>query len=394
MDSTDFSIYIEPFDPKGLELPNGKAGNRLGDEVYFFEKGDPPELIKGFEIAVVGVNEDRRSPNNEGCAMAPDQIRKFLYRLFPHKNKLSIIDLGNIRQGAQVSDTYFALKNTLTELFRNGVLTLVLGGGQDLTYPMYLACEEVGRIINLVSIDSRLDHGGHIDEVDASSFLSHIILRKPNFLFNFANLGYQSYLVGNAAVKLINDLYFDAHRLGIIRDDLQEAEPILRNADLLSVDISAVRQSDAPGNANTSPNGFYGEEMCQLMRYAGVTTRLSCAGFFEVNPVLDHHGQTAHLTAQMIWYFLEGYINRKEDFPEEGSKDFLKYIVSANGNGDDMIFFKSKRTDRWWMQLPVSNDKASRYARHIMVPCSYKDYQKACDNELPDRWWKAYQKLM
>ncbi len=130
------------------------------------------------------------------------------------------------------------------------------------------------------------------------------------------------------------------------------------------------------------------------MRYAGLTPKLSGAGFFEINPMIDPGGQTAHLTAQMIWYFFEGYLNRDDDFPEEGSKNFIKYIVNGNGNGDDMVFFKSKKTDRWWMQLPVSKDKEEKLRRHIMVPCSYKDYQKACDHELPDRWWKAYQKLM
>ncbi|MFP4469281.1 MAG: formimidoylglutamase, partial [Bacteroidales bacterium] len=389
----DYSIYLEPFDPAGLVSGEHSAINRLGSEVYFFEKGDPPELIRGFEIVVIGVNEDRRSYANEGCAMAPDQIRKFLYRLSAHKNKLNIIDLGNIRQGNQVQDSYYALKSTLTEIYKSGALAIVLGGSQDLTYPMYLAFEALGRIVNLVSIDSRLDNSGNSDVPDAASYLSHIILRKPNFLFNYANLGYQSYFVGSTAIKLLNELYFDAHRLGTIREDLEEAEPVLRNADMLSVDISAVRQSDAPGNGNPSPNGFYGEELCQLMRYAGLTPKLSAAGFFEVNPMMDPSGQTAHLTAQMIWYFLEGYMNRSDDFPEEGNSNFIKYIVNGTGNGDDMIFFKSKSTDRWWMQLPVSKDKQEKLSRHIMVPCSYKDYQKACDHELPDRWWKAYQKL-
>ena len=390
----DYSIYLEAFNPAGLDLDSQLHGNRLGNEVYFFEHGDPPELLRGFEIAIIGVNEDRRSPGNEGCAMAPDQVRKYLYRLAAHKCKLNIIDLGNIKKGEQVSDTYFALKSILIEVYKANALAIVLGGSQDLTYPMYLACEETGRIVNLVSIDSRLDYAPNSEVTDAGSYLSHIIMRKPNFLFNFANLGYQSYFVGTSALKLLNDLYFDAYRLGLIRENPEDAEPVLRNADMLSVDISAVRQSDAPGNGNPSPNGFYGEEICQLMRYAGLTPKLSAAGFYEINPMIDPGGQTAHLTAQMIWYFFEGYLNRDDDFPEEGSKNFIKYIVNGNGNGDDMVFFKSKKTDRWWMQLPVSKDKKEKIHRHNMFPCSYKDYQKACDHELPDRWWKAYQKLM
>lgn len=390
----EFSIYLDPFDPEELELPVTGSGMQLGNEVVFAGKNEYPDNLNGFDLAIIGVNESRRSLNNQGCSLAPDHIRNFLYRLAPLKEKIKMIDLGNIKKGEQVSDTYFALKQTLGELLQSGTMPLVLGGSQDLTYSMYLAFEETRRIINMVEIDSRIDHRQDSEMPDASSYLSHIILRKPNFLFNYANLGYQSYFVDSSLLRLFDDLYFDAYRLGKVRENLSEAEPVLRNADLLSVDMGAIRQSDAPGTGNASPNGFYGEEICQLMRYAGISSKLSALGFFELNPGHDHNGQTAHLAAQMIWYFLEGYINRTEDFPKENSKGFMKYIVDAQGNGDDMVFYKSKQTDRWWMQLPVSKNKAKEYARHIMVPCSYSDYQQACNQEIPDRWWKAYQKLM
>lgn len=390
----EFSIYLDPFDPEGLELPVTGSGMQLGSEVVFAGKTDHPDDLNGFDLAIIGVKEGRRSLNNQGCSLAPDHVRNFLYRLAPLKEKIRIIDLGNIKKGEQVSDTYFALKQTLGELMQAGVLPVVLGGSQDLTFPMYLAFEEANRIINMVGIDSRIDHRKDSEMPDASSYLSHIILRKPNFLFNYANLGYQSYFVESSLLRLFDDLYFDAYRLGKVRENLSEAEPVLRNADLLSVDMGAIRQSEAPGAGNASPNGFYGEEICQLMRYAGISSKLSAAGFFELNPACDHNGQTAHLAAQMIWYFLEGYMNRTEDFPEENSKGFMKYIVEAHGNGDDMVFYKSKQTDRWWVQLPVSKNKVKEYARHIMVPCSYSDYQQACNQEIPERWWKAYQKLM
>jgi hypothetical protein len=51
------------------------------------------------------------------------------------------------------------------------------------------------------------------------------------------------------------------------------------------------------------------------------------------------------------------------------------------------------KTDRWWMKLPVEQGK-NRYLNHHLLPCSYKDYQQACNNEVPDRWWNALQKMV
>jgi arginase family enzyme len=389
----EISHYFDPVELDRLNFIKNPEINRIGDTVEFAQEVDSKSDFKGFDVAIIGINEDRNACNNTGCALAPAEIRKYLYRLFKGDNNLRIVDLGDIRRGNETKDTYFALKTSLAQLIGSGVVPIALGGSQDLTYAMYLAYESLGRIINMVSIDSKFDLATTDDNFDAQSYLSKIILHKPNHLFNFANIGYQTYFVDQSAVKLMNSLYFDVHRLGAIRQHLEDSEPIIRNADMLSFDISAVRYGDAPGNGNASPNGFYGEEVCQLMRYAGLSDKLTSAGFFEMNPKFDRHGQTAHLVAQMIWYLLDGVGSRKGDFPMENA-DFLKYIVDLTGHKENIVFFKSKSTDRWWMRVPVSEDKQSRYRRHVMVPCSYSDYKTACKDEIPDRWWKACQKLM
>lgn len=388
------SLFFEPVDTEKLGLLQKTEKNRLGDYITLVHPDEAGEILQQTDIALIGVNEDRQSVSNQGCANAPDEVRRQLYNLFPVHKNLTMVDLGNIRQGEKVSDTYFALKSVLVELFRANVIPIILGGSHDLTYPAYLAYESVKRIINLMTIDARIDLGKNDELPDAQTYLSNIILRKPNFLFNYTNIGYQTYLVDKEDIKLLNNLFFDAYRLGEIRTDLTEAEPVIRNTDLLTVDMSAVRQSDAPGNPNASPNGFHGEEICQLMRYAGLADRLSCIGFFEMNPQNDRQSQTAKLISQMIWYFLEGFTLRQHDNPAEDSDSFIKYYVGLPGQEDDIIFFKSKNTDRWWMQLPVSEEKRSVLSRHVMVPCSYNDYLLAGNKEIPDRWWKAYQKLM
>lgn len=390
----EISLYFEHVDLQQIDFIPDEKSDRIGDRIVYPSPDYDSEELKMLDVAIFGVKEDRNAQNNEGTAAAPDQIRKYLYQLKTGKKEILIGDLGNIPAGSAVSDTYFAVKNTIAQLLEVGTIPIVLGGSQDLTFPVYLGFESVERIINLVTVDARIDHAQKNQAVDADNYLSKIFYRKPNYLFNFSNIGYQTYFTSQEDLKLLDRLYFDATRLGEARENLEDTEPAMRNADFLSFDVSSIRQPDAPGCGNASPNGFYGEEACQLVRYAGLSSKLSCMGIFEANPIFDQRGQTAHLVAQLVWYFLDGVSNRIVDYPGDDKSKFIKYIVNTSSQESDLIFYKSKTTDRWWMGLPVSREKQEELSRHIMVPCSYKDYLSACDNEIPDRWWKAYQKLM
>ncbi|MFH1159683.1 MAG: formimidoylglutamase [bacterium] len=387
--------YFTPIDTSEF-YPHGEVeGHRhLGDLISAYSEPETFPGLEGADLAIIGVPEERNAVNNEGCADGPDLIRKHLYALYPGSFNPRIIDLGNLKQGHTVKDTYFALTSIITELLNANVIPVILGGSQDLTYANYEAYQNLGQIINIVSIDDIFDLGKSEGELNSQSWLSSIILHQPNYLFNFANIGYQTYFVDQEALKLMSNLFFDTYRLGIVRQDLEEVEPIVRNADVLSFDISSVRYSDAPGNNNATPNGFYGEEACQIIRYAGLSDKLTSIGFYEYNPRFDRNGQTAHLIAQMIWYFMEGFYSRPHDFPFRNEEDYIKYHVSISDHKEEITFYKSKKTDRWWMEIPLPAEQRIRYERHYMVPCSYKDYQQAGQDEIPDRWWMVYQKLM
>ena len=390
----EFGLYLEPVDSSKIDFTPSAEGSRMGDGIKCYDDGENIS-VEEYEIAIVGVPEDRNAIDNNGCALAPAEVRKYFYRLFRNGNAIRIIDLGDIRPGNKVNDTYFALKEVLTGLLKAHVVPVVIGGSHDLMYAVYQAYAAMERIINMVNIDARFDLAKSDEQLHSGSYLSRIVLHKPNFLFNFANLGYQSYFVDPGAIHLMDKLFFDIHRLGVVRDNPEDAEPVLRNADTVGFDIGAVRQSDAPGNENASPNGFYGEEACLLMRYAGLSEKVSSLGLFEINPKYDRNGQTAQLAAQMLWYFLDGFASRRSDFPGSNNDQFIKYHVSIKGYSDDVVFYKSKITDRWWIEIRVNDDeKQNKYERHLMVPCSYSDYQAACNNEIPDCWWKTYQKLM
>jgi arginase family enzyme len=390
----EISVYLEPVRCDHFDFNDPGNHNRMGEFITLYAEKDHFPDLTGTEIALLGVDEDRYAVNNPGCAQAPDAVRKYFYNLFRGNFNVKIADLGNIRRGHSVEDTYFALASVASDLIRNDIIPVIIGGSQDLTFANYRAYEMLGQIINIVALDPLFDLGKTDQEMSSQSYLSKIILHQPNYLFNYTNVGYQTYFVDQDAVELMKNLYFDVYRLGKVRENLEEAEPIVRNADMVSVDISCIRQSDAPGNGNASPNGFYGEEMCRIVRYAGLSDKLSSIGFYEINPGLDPSDQTSHLVAQMMWFFIDGYYNRKHDLPHKDKKGYLKYTVSLKNHKDQLVFYKSKKSDRWWMDVPVKAGFRSLYERHHLVPCSYNDYEIACKDDVPDRWWQTYQKLM
>jgi formiminoglutamase len=387
----DLSLYFTPLDPLRFNPAPGQK-SYLGQVVdKYLKEGEFPDFA-GSNIAIIGVGEDRGSVRNDGCAAAPDRIREKLYDLKISKHPYKIVDLGNLIIGEELKDTYAAVSSIMVDLMKEGVFPVILGGSQDLTYAQYIAYQKLEETVNIVSVDARFDLGSTEEPIDASTFVGKIVLHEPNFLFNFSNIGFQTYFVGTDQVELMEKLYFDAYRLGQVRRDMEEVEPIVRNADILTFDMSAVRQSDAPGNGNATPNGFYGEEACQIVRYAGMSDKLSSFGIYEINPLFDNHDQTSHLAAQMIWYLFDGYYSRKKDVPLKSKTGFVKYRVSLKKEEQEIVFYKSQKSERWWMEVPYPSTKA-RYHRHHLVPCSYKDYETACRDEMPERWWQAFQKL-
>lgn len=389
----DISTYLEPvnIESQGISYDTGRY--RMGDVIVKFTDGDYFPDLDQVDVAIIGVGDDRATLN-KGCDKAPDEVRSWFYGLFSHWNNLHVADIGNIRRGHQMDDTYFALKEVVSELLKINVVPMIIGGGHDLTYANYLAYENIGRIINIAAIDPIFDLGHDEHELNSKSYLSRIILHQPNFLFNFTNIGYQTYFVDQDSIVLMKNLYFDVNRLGNVRAEMEEVEPMVRNADILSIDISSVKRADAPAVDVAMPNGFSGEEMCRICRYAGMSDKLSSIGFYELNPSMDNNGQSAHLYAQMMWYFLDGFSNRRDDFPENNHQDYVRFNVQVENFEEELVFLKSKKTDRWWMIVGSKDMVNQKYKRHQFVPCSYYDYQTALNQEIPDRWWKVQQKLM
>ena len=382
----EFELSFKPI----INQEEDFQSNQLGRNIMAYTKGDFPNLSEA-DLVIFTVSEFRNS-NLDNDEFALDSIRTELYKLFEGQERLRIADLGYLVLGERPEDTYQLLTDVLIECEKRNLFALIIGGSQDLTVSQYRSCVKLGKLSNMVSIDSRFDLEFDDNGLNSNSYLSDIIQTEPNVLFNYSNIGYQTYLNTQDSIKLIDKLHFDAYRLGEIRQNLEEVEPVLRNADFVSLDLNSVRLSDSPSNVEGSPNGFYSEEICQIMRYAGISGRLKSCGIYNYNPKNDTNFHSSKLIAQMLWCFFEGYFHKMKSF-KPNDDDMVKYHVSMRDGEYNGCFYKNKKLEKWWMEIPLINIDSSTYNDNYFVPCSYNDYQIAVKGEVPERWWKAFQKI-
>ena len=376
--------FLSPLDSEIIDYINGLSSQQLGSKVVLHTSEAFPEVSK-VTIGIIGVLENRGNSNgNQEIDLLA--IRKELYRLYPGNWDASIADFGNILAGNSIEDTYFALKKVASNLIKNNIIPVVIGGSQDLTYSLYRAYDDLEQMVNLVAVDSQFDFGKESDVVSASSYLTKIVIEEPNNLFNYCNIGYQTYYNSQEEIDLVEKLFFDAYRLGEVSNTIAIAEPVFRDADLVSFDMNAVKSSDSGNFTPFVPNGFNGKEICALSRYAGISDKVTSFGIFNHNDT----EQESVLMAQIIWYFIEGYHYRSNEYPFGSRENYLKYIVPSED--EELIFYKSDKTDRWWIEIPFIINGNNKLKRNTLLPCSHEEYLAACDQELPERWWKAQRK--
>jgi len=367
---------------------NAEGSQRIAERIDVHQFDHRPEL-EGARVALFGVMDGRKSGDNEGCSEGPARSREVLYRLTPHAHWQTTIDLGDLRPGVTEADTAAAVQSVVAELTQQGIIPVVLGGGQDLTTALYLALQPFGKPVQLVTLDSRLDFGADPDQGTSRNFMNDIILHEPNYLFNYTNVGHQGYLTDPDTLELLDKMQFESIRLGEINRNPALMEPVLRDADLISIDTSVIQGSDHVAHADAGPNGIDARTMCQLARYAGMSDQMKAIGIFEHNPDLDNRNLGAQLIGQVVWHVLDGIYAQKSDYPKCGLDEYARYVVDLSDVEQAVVFYKSSKSDRWWMEVPYPGQKTGAH----IVGCAYEDYLEASAGKMPDRWWKTLQKL-
>ncbi|MBT6236144.1 MAG: hypothetical protein HOI49_08690 [Bacteroidetes bacterium] len=312
-------------------------------------------------------------------------VRTHLYNLASNAALENIlVDLGDIPAGETPADTNSAIYTVALELMSKGIIPVLLTHSVDSGQALYQAFESANKQIELAWISAHLP-------LLEYELLHRIIAHEPNYLQNLSAIGFQSHHIPPKAMMLLENLNFDHYRLGEVNNQIDDAELYLRNASLTLFDLNAVKHTDAPATQQVQANGLTAEQACQLARYAGASDTLQSFALLGYHSDKDHTELTAALCAQIIWYLADGVLSRKQDTPQLHT-EFTKYRCDFSNEDVPILFIKSKRTGRWWMQIehpayPENIDK------RITVPCTYHDYLEAANGDTPQRYLNALKKL-
>ncbi|WP_298342175.1 formimidoylglutamase [uncultured Algibacter sp.] len=381
--------FLSPVSDSVLAHNELLQAQALGRKIKIHSTQNGMPDLDGVQVAIFGVLENRNDINYIGETFQLDEIRKSFYSLFPGSWNTSIADLGDIYKGESVEDTYFALKEAITILVKKNIIPVVIGGSQDLTYANYRAYDALIPMVNVVNIDAQFNLGDSTKPIKNNSFVGKIILEQPYNLFNYATIGYQTYFNSQEEIDLMDNLYFESYRLGEVSNDITIVEPVLRDANIVSIDLDSVKGSEVSSKQKYSPNGLDGKEICAIARYAGISNKVSSFGIYEYKPSKDDE-LTSMLVAQILWYFIEGVNFRVKDDDFSDDRSYQKYITLVESQ--ELVFYKSNKTGRWWIEIPFLAEVNNKLKRHTLLPCMHQDYIDACNNKVPERWYKALQK--
>lgn len=310
------------------------------------------------------------------CPYSED-IRQSLYALTCNFKSEKVVDLGI------VAEDIFPLIELIDNLLQNQVLPILITPSSAALQGQLRAYEQKFELLNLAIIDSKIP----FSTKDENGLINTLLPYHPHLLFHLHCIGYQSYISNPQAMEFLEDKYFELQRLGFVQNNLEEVEPMMRDADLAAFSMSAIRCADAPANFFRNPNGFQATEACRIMRYITMSDRLSSLCIYDFDLTIQDNKQTANMIAQLIWFAMEGFYARLHEFPIS-KKELRAYVVDSKALGIPIHFYKSSKSDRWWFEIPKS-----LHDKHQLIPCSYRDYQTACEGELPDRLLNAIHRL-
>jgi len=364
--------FLDPVNLYEISEDEGFRDTQLGRHVAVYEEEFPD--VTDADIVLVGCSEMRGAGIEYGNYSSADAVRKEFYSLFHWHNEVTVADVGNVKRGATLQDSYAALKAVVGELIEQGKRVVIIGGSHDQTLAQYGAYVALEKVIEAVCADARIDL--NMDSLaPADHFLMEMLTGEPNFIRHYNHIGFQSYFVHPHMLQTIDKLHFDCFRVGKVKENLEEMEPAIRNANLFSFDIAAIQQAHAPANRLT-PNGFTGEEACTLLQYAGMSPNISSIGIYGYRIEQDVHQLTAKQISHMLWYLMDGIYKSKQETKLDDKNNFNEFHLAFAEF--DTVFLQSKKTGRWWMQTHDGK----------FIACSKMDYIIAGNNEIPERWMR------
>lgn len=295
------------------------------DPDLFYRKNDPNDIRLGeiissdekdyeaSRVVILGCPQDegiRRNGGRVGAALAPAALRRQFYKLTPFGIKVKVFDLGDVIGGDTLEDTHDIHEKVVKQLLDDGKQVIVLGGGNDISYPDGKA---MSRAFGpewwiAINIDSHLDVRADQPRNSGTPYrqLLEEELLLPEYFYEVA---YQTHLASPIYYDYLRDMGVNRISLELLRSredaDIEIKEQVRQkfinhSASLntfFGFDIDALRSADAPGTSAPSPLGLRAGEFITLVKYAASLANTKIIEFTEVNPNFDIDDRTTKLVA-------------------------------------------------------------------------------------------------
>jgi formiminoglutamase len=302
----------------------------------------------GQQVALIGID-----------AEVADAIRRDLFQCSFNFSRLQFFDLGNVRK-----NTPEFLSQLFNELSENKMNLVILGADSSITKTMSRISKSRENIAIIDKTFASLHEQNTFEELAGNPNIDKIKL-----------VSFQGHLVH--AMHIDHPKMNQSLSLGDLRNNMRDAEPALRDVNLIDFHLSSIRYGEIPGIPGTTPSGLSSEEACQLLKYIGLNPLKNKFWIQGYSPKYDFHSQGAKMVSQLVWYYLEGLDQMVDEQPDK--KFLTQYIVAMTGFQINLTFWKSEISGRWWVEIPVAGEES------YLLPCSFMDYKIACNDEMPKR---------
>ncbi|MCX7954558.1 MAG: hypothetical protein N3A01_05135 [Bacteroidales bacterium] len=313
---------------------------------------------------------------NENNITKAIEIIKILYNFSEIETKIKVLNAGNLKKGHTFNDVIYALRDIYEEIIDKNQISIVLTDNVYITLGIYLAYELKKKILNISEITSFFSCNKH--------FLNDITKRKEKTLLNYTFIGLQKHLTNRKSLNFIERNKFDYLYLSEVQEDPLIAEPFIRDSNIIIFNYNSLINSYLDNYDIINPNGFTPQDLCLFASYYG-----QCEVNGTIIILIDDNNKVNLVNySQIIWYFLENFKYRCNDYPIMPLKKMEKINVKI-GKKNFITFYKSPRTQRMWIEIPVK-----KLSKTIIVPCSEKEYLQSKNGILPLKWIKYTEKFM
>lgn len=301
------------------------------------EDGKDFPVLSQTELAIIGFDPD-----------FSNGVRRILYNFHNHFNAIQIADLGNLKS----EDAEFSIP-AIKEVIDGGVIPILLGA------PAHVI--------------QKLRH--RIDQTESTIF--YLSNRLPEYHADdkYEVLGFQRHLCGLDRIIQLDEVSNSSMSLAKMRAFPNIQEAILRDTNLAHFDGNVIKLGDNPASIESNTSGLTCAESCQVMKNMGGSHKLQLLNVTNYEIIDERRQYASNLTiAEMIWYFLEGYAQKKKDHPSVNEDSLQRFVINSLETDVELNFIKNEKTGRWWL--------ASKNNYHA---CAYEEYTEASKGEIPDR---------